>query len=359
MDTYYIFILLVILQYVVLKSNKNLRVNRSMLVNLMCIELIFFASMRSYNVGADTIRYVTALEEYCQYSAFEIIKAESIYPYRFELGYFWFTKLCALFNLNYSLFLLIIACIIYIPTFKLINKYSPFPLLSLLIYFGFELFSYSLGLLRQFIALSIVLIGLDNLFSKKFLRWLFYVFLASLFHQSAIICLAYWVINRFNFKRILILSVLLQPVFLFFGRYILIIVFSLSTFYNPYIGSIHDNVNSSYIMLVMYDLLLLVCIYHQFCLKRINTIIFDFAIKSVPVICCLQALAYSLGIFGRVLMYFSIFNIVLIPMLIKDIFNKQQAFFIAGITGFAFIILFVIRTFSPLFISEYTFFWEI
>ena len=67
----------------------------------------------------------------------------------------------------------------------------------------------SLNAMRQYLALSIGFFGLQYIFERKFFRFIFWIFLASLFHVSGWILILYyplwWWVNRFSSLKSVIL----------------------------------------------------------------------------------------------------------------------------------------------------------
>ena len=166
---------------------------------LCCIELIVLAGIRGYTVGADTVVYLDAIDYYGKLPTSKLFSAELVYPFDFEAGYFLLTKICVFLNMGKTAFLFVIAILIYVPVFVAINRYSKMPYISILCYFAFSMFSYSLGIFRQMIAISILLCGLKYILERKFFKYLLIVILAMLFHTTAILGLALYVLSFLRF----------------------------------------------------------------------------------------------------------------------------------------------------------------
>lgn len=124
----------------------------------------------------------------------------------FELGYGLSVFVVRSITENYSVFLLIHALIFYALVFFTINKLSPLPILSLLLFYAITMGV--LGSNRQLIALAICLFSLKYVFNKEPIKFIFFIFLAFLFHTSALIFSIYYFLNR-DIKPKLIWSLLL------------------------------------------------------------------------------------------------------------------------------------------------------
>lgn len=144
MRAYLYLIGIIITQWILLFPNGKVTFNKKIkkkqkkiFLIITCIELIIFTGLRASNIEADTSVYINALNHYKALPHNEILSAKLVYPFDFEMGYFIFTKICAFLSLSETMFLTIIATIIYIPIFKFIYDYSENPLISILVYFAF------------------------------------------------------------------------------------------------------------------------------------------------------------------------------------------------------------------------------
>ena len=72
---------------------------------------------------------------------------------------------------------------------------------ALFIYVCAEIYFYSMNAVRQYFAISIILIGFQFLVNKKYIKYFFFVFLATLFHTVAIFAILPALISFVNDKR--------------------------------------------------------------------------------------------------------------------------------------------------------------
>jgi hypothetical protein len=127
----------------------------------------------------------------------------------YEIGYIYFVYVIRLFTDNYTFFLVTHALIYYFLVFKSIKFLSPYPIISLFIFY-----SSTMGLMgsnRQLIALAICLYSLKFILEKKRLKFLLCVLVAFFFHASALIFLVYYFLNR-DFKKTYVVSLLLLAI---------------------------------------------------------------------------------------------------------------------------------------------------
>jgi hypothetical protein len=112
----------------------------------------------------------------------------------FELGYGLFVWLVHSISDNYTIFLLIHALIFFTLIFKANNRLSNYPVLALLLFYAVMMGL--TGSNRQLLALAICLYSLKYAISKNLMPFLFCIFIAALFHTSAILFSVYYLLNR-------------------------------------------------------------------------------------------------------------------------------------------------------------------
>jgi hypothetical protein len=155
------------------ESNRKEKINYKPILIILAIWFIFHDGFR-WGIATDWMPYYT-------YFSDSLTKNENI----FELGYTWLNILIRSFTENYSVFLIIHAIIVYAIIIPTILRHSLHPLLSLFLFYCLML-GY-LGMNRQYIALAVFLYSFKYIFEHKFIRYLFCIFIALLFHRTAII----------------------------------------------------------------------------------------------------------------------------------------------------------------------------
>ncbi|WP_016991193.1 EpsG family protein [Flavobacterium sp. ACAM 123] len=123
----------------------------------------------------------------------------------FELGYGLFSFFIRSLTDSYTVFLLSHAILYYFLIFKANKRLSPFPFLSLLLFYVTNIGV--LGSNRQLLALAICLYALKFVIEKKPIKFFILVFVAFLFHTTALLFMVYYFLNR-DFKKYQIIVVL-------------------------------------------------------------------------------------------------------------------------------------------------------
>ena len=173
-------------------------------LSLLSISVVVaLAGFRDYTIGTDTYNY---LEKKMYWGG--AVSAESIWEYfrfYFPLGYgepLFAVLLGVIAQLtgNFTIFLIICHTIILVCVYIGIFRFKEYvnPAFVLLLYYLLY-YNHTLNMIRQHMAMAIVFVGLADIIRKKYIRFCFFVFIAFLFHTTAIIALGllmvYGVIN--------------------------------------------------------------------------------------------------------------------------------------------------------------------
>ena len=120
------------------------------------------------------------------------------YEQSFVTGLMWFPEhgvrvlvyLLRVFTARPQIFFVITSLLIHLMFRISFNKYAGSPLgaaLCFFFYIALYYFNHSLNLVRQFIAMGIFLLNIDNILKRRFLRYNLSFVIMSLFHQSALV----------------------------------------------------------------------------------------------------------------------------------------------------------------------------
>lgn len=126
---------------------------------------------------------------------------------QYELGYCYFTKLLTYISSNVQFYIIITSIIIYGLHGYFFYKKSEDVILSSSLFMFFCLFYMYMNIIRQAVAVSILLLAyLIFSESKKkvhnYVVFVLLVILASVFHSSAILCLVYLLFDKLKFTKI-------------------------------------------------------------------------------------------------------------------------------------------------------------
>lgn len=268
----------------------------------------------------DLPNYLDAYEELSYYSFFDL--PDSILAYSYELGFLYFMKTISILSTNFTFFLCFFSFILLSCYYKVIREYSPFIFVSILL-FLVTIFDQSIFVLRQHLAMAVLLLSWRYIINKDFIRFAFILLIAFSFHVSALVYLPlYFLYNIRNNKKYIVL-VMLGCVVMSFAFFSIM----------EYVGlAVMDN-SSTYLYNEKYDgsnykeaiMMLLLLSSMVFFMRRdvfkpgINRLVF-----SIMCIGTLGAL-FGVGISatGRLFAYFTTIPYILVPIVMKYIKNKH------------------------------------
>ena len=298
--------------------------NRLFLV--MCLGyLTVLACFRGMNVGNDTRSYYNLFLFYTGQGTVQNISSAGLrWMSNIEIGYRLLNKYFGTIWRNYQAFISAIAIVSYLVLGRFVKKYSSNVALSVILMFLMFYSSY-MNLLRQIIALSIVLLAFDALNAKKTFRFIISVLVATiLFHHSAIICLLLLPMSKSKCsKKLAYFSVAMAALVVAFGRIPAII-----SFLNITTGYTDVAAGSSIVFSIIKNFAVLLFSWYLTNIRSSSTLsdtnnnelnpeISDNLISWIPFICLLISVcALGMPVATRFELYFEIFLIVLIPRMI-------------------------------------------
>lgn len=287
--------------------------------------LTILACFRGMNVGNDTRSYYNLFLFYTGQGTVQNISSAGLrWMSNIEIGYRLLNKYFGTIWHNYQAFISAIAIVSYLVLGRFVKKYSSNVALSVILMFLMFYSSY-MNLLRQIIALSIVLLAFDALNAKKAFRFVIGVLVATiLFHHSAIICLLLLPMSKSKCsKKFAYLSVAIAALVVAFGRIPAII-----SFLNITTGYTDVAAGRSIVFSIIKNFAVLLFSWYLTNIRSSSTLpdtnnselnpkISDNLISWIPFICLLISVcALGMPVATRFELYFEIFLIVLIPRMI-------------------------------------------
>ncbi len=136
----------------------------------------------------------------------------------YNIGFNYLLKL--IFELtggDYQWLITIISLIVMLSYMRFIGKYSPSPIQSVLCFLGLLYYTFMFDVLKQALAMAILLFAFDAIIEKKPIKFIIITIVAALFHFPAIVFFpAYW-IGRMRIGRgyIALLALLLLLTYVF------------------------------------------------------------------------------------------------------------------------------------------------
>ena len=296
------------------KENRWIKITAYILSGLS----FFIVSAIRYDVGTDYL---------LRYAPDYIKIGEGIDIANLEIGYKIIAWICLLITKDYAIIFAVTSAIIIGLTFYTICKESPYPALSVLIYFGACFFFHSLNLMRQYLAISVLLFSYRYLVDKKYIEFTIGVVIACLLHSiSAVFVIAILLCDRevFDLKRTIIISILLLIFGKFVWHYIVDLVVN-HTRFAVYIGSKFDK-SKLRVADIIFNFVLYIIIYYLYKNTKDKGRTEKFFLNMQACSLFFMILASTMYLLFRFSFIFGIFNIISIPYFLKksDIEAKKK-----------------------------------
>ena len=324
----------------IVRPSKGKR-RRAVFLALSFVVLIALASVRSYTVGMDTMMYWT------HYGYIGRAGVRAFETVRFEPG---FTALCLLlYQISPSPQLLFFttSVLIYVPVAYFIYRESDNPALSTFLFVALTIYTQYLCLMREGIAIALVLVATTFLTRGKKIPFILLIVLAMLFHRSAIACLALLFADRLGFKgkHIAVYIALFAAMFVYasaFSDFVASLLSKDRLYREKFMGS---NYYGALIRTLFYGLLVFLSVNYIEVGKRRGVIPDDARVRVIEHALMLWLLFSVLGmriqIWGRVSCLFQPFVLIAIPLALK-VPPPKERFLMTALICLAAIAYFVI-----------------
>ena len=376
----YVILLLVIILGILINNNDSNK--KGFYCFIVFAMLLIIAGLRDFSLGNyDTEQiYVPRFTQYMNYSFDRIIDRQSKDTFFYLVVRFIceFTK-----DLHVVIFILSIPFLVSVTAY--INKYSKVPWLSFILFLGLGYFGMSFYLLRQVVAMSLILVSYRFVLKRDLKMFIITVFAASMFHQTALIFLIVYLLFYISFS-------IKQIIFLLFGLVIsslsqLSVMQRLMNILNLFLSdtSRYDLYTTRESGLnytgFLIQLCVLICV--LVCLRLQHK--FDFGAKGtfkgfglrikkecfkekeyneltlqLNLLCLslfFMLLSPIVGEFWRVAGYFGVFSIVLLPNAISGFSLKNNSRIISMIVATSFTLYFLFVSLGNANMIPYKFFW--
>lgn len=353
MTAYIINIVLLMLFAGVLLLQFPTKRNKKFFCAIASIQWIILSGVRHYSVGTDTLAYRMSFDD-AAYTTWSLIIERLLALLTLDLsfkdpGYYFFEKIFQIFSNDYQLFLIAIALIFTVPLGIWIYKNSSEPLLSFLIYSCLFASFFAITGHRQTIATAlVVLMGYQFIKDRKFISFLMLVAIAVTIHKSAICFLPFYFIANKKITKpyIAIVGILITVLFVLRNQ----VMFLLGTImgYEQYIEQYEGAGTWTFTALLIMVALVSIIKFRMMEIHNPNTT------HYVNAIFC--ALAFTPLTFidpsaMRVVQYYSLFLMLLIPEIIRS-FNSKERVLIYYFASALLIALFAKNN------PQYLFFWQ-
>ena len=338
----YLIVLTLILNVDDNRIHKNKKENLYFII-LAFIPIIIISGLRSPEIGVDTQQFV---------NAFNKIKYMSISDFsslRYEYGFSFLCWALSKISSEPQILIFTTSLIINYSVAEFIYKNSKNVYLSTILYLICNFFFSNMNIMRQALAISIVLLGYEKLKNAQYLKFIGFVIIASQFHSSAILSLLYIPLKKFKFTKKSSIIVLFATVLAFLlGRELFEILARFSTRLYDYMDSNFtvENYFGSLLDFLVYFISFLFGIFilsnqkksiETADMKEVSDIIGNMGFAVIFSVMIMRVI-----LFNRFTPYFTIFMIIWLPNCLKLIKNGKDRLMLSVLVVFAFCLYWVI-----------------
>ena len=166
---------------------------------LACLIFATIAGLRDAWAWPDAAVYMWSFQQ--SLDIFNFSFSDKIIGYN-EKGFYLLSVIVRTFTDNYHIFFLVVSFLSFYYLYKNLKQYSIFPLIGLFAYISRFYYGRHFMQIRAGLAYVILLLGIKYIFERDWKRYFLIVFIASLFHRSALIGIPlYFICNWINVKK--------------------------------------------------------------------------------------------------------------------------------------------------------------
>ena len=277
---------------------------------LLTAFLTVLSGLRDFSIGNDTMAYVSIFN-----SLKGIDYSVSLVDTRYELGYLYLNKLFIDLDWPVSYLFCVIAVFVSYSFLIFVKKYTRYVFFALFLFVGFRYYFASFNVLRQYIALSIFLIGITK-FDITRRNLVLASFLGACFHYSSLILLLLPIVYKVKVSRriMLMVSFSLGSLMLSFHTVFYFLVSRLDA-YSQYLSS-KSVTGNSYVASLIYSFIalsVLILVWKTRYLERNKGDHGNMFVWMLVFSVFFNVLAIQVSLVDRFAVYFNIVTIILIP----------------------------------------------
>ena len=165
----------------------------------ICLVLAFLAGTRDPNSWADTGVYVESFLDYTP-SISELTQYSQPFGYA-EMGFYYFGVVVKTLTSNVVIYLLVVALLSFFFLYKAFDKYCLYPIFGVCAYVSRFYLNRNFVQIRAGLSYAIILMAVQYITKRDWKRYFAWVFVAYLFHHSAIIAVPVYFLCMLDIKK--------------------------------------------------------------------------------------------------------------------------------------------------------------
>lgn len=166
---------------------------------ITCVMLALMAGFRDINLWPDTLAYVESFSDYT-HSLWEWTSSDHPYGYS-EYGFYFLGVIFKTFSSSVTGYLLFIAALTFIFMYKNFKRYCYYPIFGVCAYVSRFYLARNFIQIRAGLSYAIILWAVQYITKRDWKRYFFWVFIAYLFHYSAIIAVPLYFLCMIKIKQ--------------------------------------------------------------------------------------------------------------------------------------------------------------
>lgn len=172
--------------------------NKQYWLIFICIVLAFLAGTRGFSWN-DTEIYVDSFLNYTP-SFSELTQYSRPFGYA-EMGFYYIGVVVKTFTSNVTVYFIVVALLSFFFLYKAFDKYCFYPILGVCTYISRFYLARNFMQIRAGLAYAIILVAVQYVTQKDWKRYFAWVFVAYLFHHSAIIAVPLYFLCMIDIKK--------------------------------------------------------------------------------------------------------------------------------------------------------------
>ncbi|MBR2743991.1 MAG: EpsG family protein [Clostridia bacterium] len=314
-------VMVIIALYAIIYStkriSKNIKSNLFLILSFSIIAILM--SMRTYSTGTDTNMYVHAFEKFSQYKW-----SSTIFGGYYEPLYVITNIIISYISYNPRILIICTSLFICYAFYRFIKDNSNNYLLSVLMFICLLFFYSAMNTIRQYLAISIILLGFDFVKRKRFIPYVITIVIAVLFHTSAFVGILIYPLYNMKYSKLRVIGIFVVAILvnIFISDVVNQVydLFNRTNYYSNRIGQENiSNLIHIFVFLSMYIFSILLVKKSQ---NKNEKNDFYFYIFVVAAACSL--IAMKMNVLSRISAYFSIFTIICLPNIITDNLKTEK-----------------------------------
>lgn len=183
----------------IFNANANEK-NRKYYLYIVFSAIVLISMLRSDQIGIDLSHYYN--KYFPMFKNAEWHQLQNItMSGDWEWGFCAFCKIIGQISTSTQCFIIFTSLFTIVPYALFIYKNSDDVVFSTVFFLGYHIFMMSLNVIRQAMAVGIILLGFESLKRKHYIRFIIWVVFATMFHTSAIIAVLLILCDKIRFKK--------------------------------------------------------------------------------------------------------------------------------------------------------------